>query len=49
MKIDLIIITATLLLGMVAIFGIARGVQYTLQTIALATGLATLLVIGGAL
>jgi hypothetical protein len=46
---SLIIIGATLLCGMVAIFGLANGVFYALEIVALACLFCALLVAGGAL
>jgi hypothetical protein len=46
---SIIIIGATLLCGMVAIFDVPSGILYTLATLAMALGVWTLLVIGGAL
>jgi hypothetical protein len=46
---SLIIIGATLLCGMVAIFGAPGGVLYTIGILAMAIGMLTLFAIGGAL
>jgi len=46
---QLLIIGATLLCGMVAIFGAPSGALYSIGILAMALGMWTLLVIGGAL
>jgi hypothetical protein len=49
MTAHLIIIGATLLFGMVAIFDAPSGILYTIGILAMVVGMWTLLVIGGAL
>jgi hypothetical protein len=46
---SLIIIGATLLFGMVAIFDVPRGIIYSIGILAMVVGVWTLFMIGGAL